>query len=153
MNYSWKDIYAQAERFHKASEILNQKDEDCKIVSFTNAAFAIELYCKALYCKLNGKAPYQNHNIIDIFNSFTIALQNKIQDDYNYELSKRGDSLSKQVEFLKIKVPDFSTDFKWNLVQIKSAFLRFRYVYEKGNSAVIMFYPELRKTFLNQLNT
>lgn len=152
MNYNWKEVFKQAERFNKASELLNQLDEDLKIVSFTNAAFAIELYYKALFCKITGKDPRQaNHDIEGIFNNLSAEVKSEIINDYNSELEKRGDNLLEQIKSIQKHLPDFTTDFKWNLGQVKSAFLNFRYVYEKGKTAVIVFYPELRMSIIKQL--
>lgn len=152
MTYKWKEVFAQAERFNKASELLNQMDDDLKIVSFTNAAFAIELYYKALYCKITGRDPKnENHDIVNIFNILSAEIKNEIINDYNIELTKRGDNLLEQIKSIKIHLPDFTSDFTWNLTQVKSAFLNFRYVYEKGKSVAIVFYPELRMSIINQL--
>jgi HEPN domain-containing protein len=151
MDYNWNDIFAQAERFNRASELLNQKDDDLKIVSFTNAAFAIELYYKAIYLKTTGEDPRKaNHDIVTIFKSLSQEVQVEIKNDYDSEQKKRK-NLSEQEKSIKTHLPDFSKDFIWNLRQVKSAFLSFRYVYEKEKPAAIVFYPELRISIIKQL--
>src|SRR6056297_3239618 len=98
MNYNWKEVFAQAERFNKASELLNQRDNDLKIVSFTNAAFAIELYYKALYLKTVGKDPSKaNHDLPTIFESLPMCMQDEIKRDYYSEQGKRK-NLNEQVK-------------------------------------------------------
>jgi len=151
MNYNWNEIFAQGERFNKAAELLNQMDDGLKIVSFTNAAFAIELYYKALYLKSTGNDPSKaNHDLITIFESLPKSMQNEIQADFNSEQEKR-ENLSEQIDSLKIILPDFCSDFIWNLKQVKYSLLNFRYVYEKGKKAAIVFYPELRLSVIKQL--
>jgi len=150
MDYNWNDIFAQAERFNRASDLLNQKD-DLNIVSFTNAAFAIELYYKAIYLKTTGEDPRKaNHDIIKIFESLSQEVQVEIKNDYDSEQKKRN-NLSEVEKYYKSILPDFSKDFIWNLRQVKSAFLNFRYVYEKGKTASIVFYSELRISIVKQL--
>lgn len=85
MNYNWKNIYKQAERFNKASHLLNQIDNDLQIVSWSNGAFAIELYYKALYLKNTGNAFSEKHDIEKIFNELSKDVQEQIQEDYYLE--------------------------------------------------------------------
>jgi hypothetical protein len=151
MPYSWNEIYNQAQRFDKSANLLNQKGGDLLIVSYTNAAFAIELYYKALYLKTFNKNPSKtNHDLKNIFNELPKNIQDEIISDYRLQLNKRGD-LSNVITDLKKITPDFTPDFLWNLEQVKHAFLNFRYVYEKGKQASIVFYPELKISVINQL--
>ncbi len=77
-------------------------------------------------------------------------IQDEIISDYRLQLNKRVD-LSHVITDLKKTTPDFTSDFLWNLEQVKHAFLNYRYVYEKGKHASIVFYPELKRSVVNQL--
>ncbi|HOD62086.1 MAG TPA: hypothetical protein PKG96_08295 [Bacilli bacterium] len=151
MNYNWKEILAHAERFHKAATYLNnQSDSDIQIVSWTNSAFAIELYYKALYFKIHNKKPNQTHKLGDIYSNFPINIKEEIKESYYAELRRRDSSaLQKQIKDLRKVYPDFSEDFEWNLKEIEKAFLNFRYIYEKKKASLV-FYPELRMSILYQ---
>ena len=103
MNYQWNEIFLQAERFHRATMLLNSKDPNLQIVSFTNGAFAIELYYKALACKILNKEPKNIHNLKKLFNEFPENVRQEIIKSYNSELDKR-DQICLQIQISKIQI-------------------------------------------------
>ncbi len=151
MNYQWDEVLQQAERFHQANILLNSLNSELQIVSWTNGAFAIELYYKALACKLHSGEPKRVHNLKKLFDNFPQEVKQAIEQSYYLELDKRDQtSLQVQLSDIQSQCPEFSKNFEWNLEQIEKAFFSFRYFYEK-RPASIVFYPELRKSILDQL--
>ena len=150
MKYTWKEIFNQAKRFHKSSYLLNQnEDPDLKIVSWSNGAFALELYFKALNLKLNPKAKIFNHKINEIFKKFSIEIQNNLKDVYKNEINQRP-HLAEEIKQIKQILPDFSIDYEYQLEYIEKSFISFRYIYEK-NKAVLMFYNEIRNSVITEI--
>lgn len=114
-------IYLTANKFYKTAKIVDKGFTEPIIV---NLSFAIELYLKCL----NTKSTYSKKN-----NSDLPILERKLKTIYGHKFDEIFKKLKPidQTNLSSQYSEKYHTDFSKDLVEIKNAFIDYRYSFEK----------------------
>ncbi|ARU60706.1 hypothetical protein CBW65_06110 [Tumebacillus avium] len=132
MKYEAKDIYNTANSFLAASNALNQKLSETNDVGtyiapiITNAAFSIELYLKCIYLIENKKPAPNIHQLDKLYKGLSDESKAVIEVIYNVLIIQSGTDMA-----MKEKVPETNLDLDSVLKGMSSAFINWRYSFEK----------------------
>ncbi|MGY4796022.1 hypothetical protein ACVNNN_13550 [Lysinibacillus fusiformis] len=132
MNYNAKEIYNTAKSFLAASIALNKKLSETNDIStyiapiVTNTSFSIELLLKCIYMIEKGQPAPNIHHLDKLYRKLSDESRTIIEMIYDMLVSQ-----SQTTMVLKQKVPEMKIDLDSALKEMSSAFINWRYSYEK----------------------
>jgi len=136
-------MFFQAVHFDRLGNIqykFAEKERHPEVIypSFTNDAFALELYLKCLIVLNNvilSKKKFQTHKLLDLYTFLPIELRMAIEGHYMIHLRKFPSDMIIVIETENGPVPVnyFPKTVRENLERMNDAFVVFRYIFEKNN--------------------